>query len=434
MQSQVSEISPVLVEVKVEIPWETVQKDLNDTYKELTRTAKVSGFRPGKVPTNVIKQLYGKQVRAQVSGSLIEQGLLHAVREHEIAMIAQPDVDSGEVKKGEPFAFTAKVEVRPKIESVDTKGLTLWRAPSEADDKEFDAEVERLRNQQADIQSPEPMRAAKKGDLVTIDFTVEVEGEVRDEMAATDRQLELGNDQLLKEFDKALSGKKPGDETKIDVEFPDDHGDEALQGKKAVFNATVKDVHEKLLPKLDDEFAKDCGDFETLLELRLKIREQIEEMAARRSELSLKDQAIDALLEKNEVPVPPSMLQQQRQAMLYEMMQFMQTSGQPFSEGMMDGLDERAERRVQAAILLGALAQQEKIEVDDTDLDAKFAEIAEQTGKHIAKVKAETQGEQRDGLESQILEDKIMAHLLKEATVKDGEPPEKKTDAKKDKE
>ena len=425
MQSQVSEISPVLVEVKVEIPWDRVQKDLDETYKELSRTAKVRGFRPGKVPPHVLRQMYGKQVRSQVSGSLIEQGLLHAVQEHEIAMIAKPEVDSSDVKKGEPFSFTAKVEVRPKLDRVDAEGLTLWRAKAEAKDSEVDDEIEQLRNQHADIRAPEPMRPAKKGDLLTIDFTVEVDGEEQPEMAASDRQVELGNEQLLKEFDKALSGAQPGDQKQITVEFPEDHGNESLQGKTATFDATIKDVHEKLLPEVDDEFAKDCGDFETLLELRLKIREQIEAMAQQQSDLSLRDQAVDALLEKNEVPVPPSMLQQQRQAMLYEMMQFMQMSGQSFSEGMMDGLDDRAERRVKAAILLGALARQEAIEVTETDLDAKFAEIAEQSGKHIAKVRAETQGEQRDRLESQLLEDKIMANLLDKATVKEGEPPKK---------
>ena len=423
MQSQVSELSPVLVEVKVQVPWERVQKDLDATYRELGRTAKVRGFRPGKVPPNVIKQLYGKQVRAQVSGSLIEQGLMHAVQEHEIAIVAQPEVEPGAVKKGEPFSFTAKVEVRPRIDSIDTKGLTLFRPPVDVEDDAVNAEVERLRLEHADIQVPDPARPAKDGDVLTLDYTVSVDGEPQPDLAAQDRQVELDNPALMVELRDGLTGVKPGETKDVTVPFPEDHDNPKLAGKDALFSVTVKEIHERLLPELDDEFAKDCGDFETLLELRLKIREHLEDGAKRQGEASLRESAITALIAQNEVPVPDAMVAEQRQAMLYEMMQFAQMTGQPFSPQMMEGIDERATRRVKAAILLGALAKQHELRVEDSDVDAKLAEIAEQSGKHVAKVRSEYQGQARQQLESQLLEDKIMAHLLKEATVKDGHPP-----------
>jgi trigger factor len=219
---------------------------------------------------------------------------------------------------------------------------------------------------------------------------------------------------------------QPDEEKTIDVSFEEDHPNPDLQGKTAQFAITAKQLHEKLLPELDDEFAKDCGDYETLLELRLKIREGLESNAKQQSDAQLKDQLIDSLIGLNDIPVPPSMVQQQQQMMMYEMAQFMQMAGQQGAPGadFFSGIDERAKRRVQAGILLGALARQEGIEVTDEDMNAKFEEMAEQSGKHVAKVRAELQEAQRDQLESQLLEEKVMALLTERAKINEGERPE----------
>jgi trigger factor len=231
---------------------------------------------------------------------------------------------------------------------------------------------------------------------------------------------------LLPELKEGLLGMKPEDEKTIDIEFEDDHPNPDLKGKTAQFAVKAKELHEKLLPEVDDEFAKDCGDFETLLELRLKIREGLEGSAKQQGEAELKDQLIEGLIRANDIPVPPSMVQQQQQMMMYEMAQFMQMAGQQGAPGadFFSGIEARAQRRVQAGILLGVLARQEGIDVTEADLDAKFQEIADGTGKHIAKVRAEYQEAQRDALESQLLEEKVMALLTERAKINEGERPE----------
>jgi len=273
---------------------------------------------------------------------------------------------------------------------------------------------------------PDPMRPAQEGDLITIDYTVSVDGEAKDDLGAEGRQVEIDDEHLLPALKDGLLGMKPDDEKTIDIEFEDDHPNPDLQGKTAQFTVTAKELHEKLLPELDDEFAKDCGDYETLLELRLKIREDLEGSAKQRSDAELKDQLIESLIEHNDIPVPPSMVQQQQQMMMYEMAQFMQMAGQQGAPGadFFSGIEERAQRRVQAGILLGSLARQEGIDVSEDDLDAKFQEIADQTGKHVAKVRADYQEAQRDALESQLLEEKVMALLTERAKINEGERPE----------
>ncbi len=426
MQSEIRQISPVLVEVTVEVPWDRIHKDLNDTYKEIGKTARVRGFRPGKVPKNILKQVYGRQAAAQVTGTLVEQGLMHAVQEHELHIVAQPEMEEPPaLEQGKPLTFKAKVEVRPKIDEVATDGLEVWQKPIDIPDEDVDREVEQLRNQHGEIQVPDPMRPAKDGDLITIDYTVSVDGEAKDDLGAEGRQVEIDDDHLLPALKEGLVGMKPDDEKTVDIKFEDDHPNPDLQGKTAQFAIKANELHEKLLPELDDEFAKDCGDYETLLELRLKIREGLEGSAKQRGDAELKDQLIEGLIQANDIPVPPSMVQQQQQQMMYEMAQFMQMAGQQGAPGadFFSGIEERAQRRVQAGILLGSLARQEGIEVSEADLDAKFQEIADQTGKHIAKVRADYQEAQREQLESQLLEEKVMALLTERAKINEGERP-----------
>ena len=427
MQSEIREISPVLVEVTVEVPWDRIHKDLNDTYKEIGKTARVRGFRPGKVPRNVLKQVYGRQAAAQVTGNLVEQGLMQAVQEHELHIVSQPEMEEAPaLEQGKPLTFTAKVEVRPKIDKVVTDGLEVWQKPIDIPNEDVDREVEQLRQQHGEIQVPDPMRPAQEGDLLTIDYTVTVDGEAKEDLGAEGRQVEIADEHLLPALKEGLLGMQPGDEKTVDMEFEEDHPNADLQGKTAQFTIQVKELHEKLLPELDDEFAKDCGDYETLLELRLKIREGLEASAKQRGEAELKDQLIESLIQANDIPVPPSMVQQQQQMMMYEMAQFMQMAGQQGAPGadFFAGIEERAQRRVQAGILLGSLARQEGIDVGEADLDAKFQEIADQTGKHVAKVRADYQEAQREGLESQLLEEKVMALLTERAKVNEGERPE----------
>jgi trigger factor len=427
MQSEIREISPVLMEVTVEVPWDRIEKDLNDTYREIGKTARVRGFRPGKVPKNVLKQVYGRQAAAQVTGTLIEQGLMHAVQEHELHIVAQPEMEEApRLEQGKPLTFKAKLEVRPKIDEVTMEGLEAWQKPIEVLDEDIDAEIERLRRQHAEIQAPDPARPAKLGDLLTIDYTVTVDGKAKVDLGAEGRQVEIDDEHLLPALKDGLLGMKPGDEKTIDVAFEDDHPNPDLRGKTAEFSVKVSELHEKLLPDLDDEFAKDCGDYETLLELRLKIREGFENAAKQRGEADLKDQLIDSLIQHNDIPVPPSMVQQQQQMMMYEMAQLMRMAGQQGAPGadFFSGIEERAQRRVQAGILLGSLARQEGIEVTEADLEAKFQEIADRTGKHVAKVRADYQDAQRDALESQLLEEKVMARLTERAKINQGERPE----------
>ena len=426
MQSQVHEIDPVTVELEVEVPWDRVLKGLNAGYGKLQKSAKVRGFRRGKVPRNVLQQLYGRQVDNEVVASLIEEGILAAVQIHDLAVVASPEVDSlPAIAKGQPLSFKAKLEIRPKLETVVTESIELKRPASAVADEAVDAEIERLRERNAEIVTPEEVRPSKQGDLLTIDYTVEVDDEEKPEMAATGRSIELGAGRLLPEFEEGLVGKKVGEDAEIRVEYGEDTQNPDLKNKRVVFRVKIQELREKVLPALDDELAKDLGEYETLAELRQKTREQLEGAAKTRAESALKEQAVEQLVEKNPIPVPPSLVTQQLKQMQQELAYFMQMAG---AQGLDLGSDEemtaRAEKKVRAALLMGELARQQELSVSTEEVDAKLLEIAEQSGKHIAKVRVEYAGERREGLESKILEDKLLDYLLSQATVTDAPPTE----------
>lgn len=429
MQVEVREISPVLVEVKVQVPWARVHQTLEERFVRLSKTARVKGFRPGKVPLAIVKNLFRKQVEAEATGTLLEEGLGKAVDDHALALAAQPEVDPPAIAQGDDYTFVAKCEVRPKIDKVSLDGITVYRDLDAVADKEVDEEVERLRNTHSDVQVPEPMRPAKESDVLTVDYSVAIDGEAKPELSASDRTVELGSSRLLPEFEKALIGAQPGDTRDAKVTYGDDYGNAELRGKTATFSITVKELKEKLLPALDDEFAKDCGDYTSLADLRAKLRENLEQAAARRSDASMKDQLIEGVTEKNPVEVPPSLVKQQRQALAYEMFQISQMLGAPPPPDAFADLDHRAERRVRAGLVLSAIAKLEKLDVSEADVQAKLEELAKQSGKHVAKLRAEYSGENRERLESQLLEAKILDFVRAKVTVTDGKRPETKTES-----
>ena len=428
MKSEVSEISPVMVEVQVEVPWETVKKELDQTFRAVGRQARIKGFRPGKVPTQIIRKMFGPQVRQDVSGTVAAKALSDVVDEHDIQICAEPDYgDMDPVADNEPFKFAAKLEVRPSIDSVDFDGLEVWKDEEPVTDEDVDAAIKEQLERQAEYAAPEPERASADGDRVLIGYEVSIDGEERPEMSTEGNHIRLGSEGLLPEFQSGLMGVSVGDELDIAATFPDDHTSEDLQGKTATFKVKVKAIEEAKLPTLDDEWAKEQG-HDSLDAMKTSVREDMADRRARVAKNDLRDQLVEALCEKNPVEVPPTMVKDQERRMVYEFAQFMQMAGgmgSGLGDGFFDDLSERAERRVRGGLLLAAVSRIEGLEISDEEKDAKFAELAEKSGKHVARVRAEYQGERLDELENQILNDKIMAFLEEKATVKAGKRPEK---------
>jgi trigger factor len=421
MQAQLSTIDPVTVELQVEVPWDRIQKGMEAEFGKLQKTARIKGFRQGKAPRNVIVQLFTKNVRDEVMSNVVNQSVVEAVQKHELPVVSTPVLkDAPKLVDGGPLSFTVKIEVRPTIEKLDT-ALELVRRTKVIGDAEVDADLERMRQSHAVVEPVEGSRPAQKGDLLTIDYKISVDGTPQPD--GQSQRVELGTGSLLPELEAGLTGMSIGDTKAMSVLRPADDTNKELAGKTLSFDVTLKEIRERKLPALDDEFAKDVGgEFKTLAELRAKTKERLEESAKAQAERVLRDAAIDKLVEKNEIPVPPSLVDQQLRAMLQEFMQLFRQMGQApqLNNAMVEEMKPRAAAKVRAGLLLGELSRKASITVSAEDVEARLKELADRTGKHIAKLRVEYQGEKREQLETQLLEDKLIKHLLAGATITDG--------------
>jgi len=413
MQVTVSRISPVILELQIEIPADTVKTEVDKAYLSLAKKAHVKGFRPGKAPRSVLSHLYGPQVQSDVANSIVNTTLPQVLTEKNVTPINMPDVEAGKVDPKEAFSYKARFEVSPDIEEVTYEGFELTRPAADVTDAMVDEQIERLREGFSTLKAPEPARPAQAGDIVVIDFTLSVDGKEVKDGGGQGVQLELGSKQVLPELDAGLTGKNVADKVEVTADFPDRHPREDFRGKKGTFAITVGEIKEKVLPTLDDEFAKDVGQFQTLVELRADVHTRLQKAAKDQIDTAIAEQIVEKLNESNPVEVPPSLVGQQCKLMEQQILQQARRAGQPITQeqwGTLHGaIHADAEKKVRAGLLMAHIARKLEIKVTDEDLEKGIAELAEETGKNVAKVRAEyREKSKRDILIGMILEDKIL--------------------------
>jgi trigger factor len=416
MQVSVEKLSPVMVEFRVEVPATTVSAEVDKADNQLKRTAKVRGFRKGKAPRKVLKQLYSRAIHADVAQRLMDQSLQQALVDKSMQPLTQPAVEPAELNPAADFSFKARFEVRPEIEKVEWEGLEATRASAKVDDDAVKQEVERLQREHATLQ-PVEGREAKEGDIASLSLDFELDGETKNEQV----DAELGSGQVLSSVEEAVVGMKPGDAKDVEHEFVPQHPNTQLRGKTVSFKVKVEELKERVLPEVDDEFAKDC-DHENLDELKKALSEKLEKRMQQQVDEELAKQLVEQLCSKNPVPVPPSLVEQQSKLSERELRAMAQMSGQPLT--MTPEIQARmradSEMKVRAGLLMAEIAKEKEVKVTDEDLEQGYTELAEQTGKNVAKIKAEyRERSQRDMLIGMILEDKVLDLLEGAAKITD---------------
>jgi len=416
MQVQVARISPVVVELAVEVTADAVTAEVDKAYASLQKKARVRGFRPGKAPRQVLTHLYGSQVTSDVVKAIVNETLPKALSEKQVQPVNQPQVEAGKLEPGAVFSYKARFEVPPEIADVVYEGLELVRPSVDATPQMVDEQIELLRGQHARLQASESPRAARKGDVVTIDFTLAVAGKELKDGGGQGVQLELGSGQILAELDAALVGKNVDDSFEVEATFADVHARPELRGKSAVFHVNVKDIKERLLPAVDDELAKDVGAFETLVELRADVHTRLEKMLKDRADAAVAEQIVAKLNEKNPIDLPPSLVEQQCRIMEMAVLQNARRAGQRPTTQDLETVHAQvhadAEKKVRAGLLMAVIAKKLGLEVDANDIQRGIEELAGETGKNVAKVRAEyADPQRRQMLLGMLLEDKVLTAI-----------------------
>jgi trigger factor len=424
MRVNVEEITPIKKKMNVEVPEDVVVKEVDSFYRELSQKAKIKGFRPGKVPRNILERHFKDYVKAEVIQKLIQESYPQALSEAKLHPISNPLIDPGEMEGGKPFQYAATVEIKPEIKLEGYIGLKIEGKKEEVKDEEVEERLKNLQNIHAQLKTVSDPRPIQPGDFVILDYEARMENKPLEEGKATDFTVEVGSGRFIPDLEEKLVGLNPDEEKEIEVSFPDDYGYKKWAGKTLSFDVKIKEVKEKILPTLDDEFAKDLGDYSSLEDLRLKLREEIEKEKKSILERQLKDQMVEQLLQANSFEVPESLVEEQTRTLVSDTKMRLATQGVDFknlgvSEEKLQGdYREMAQKQVRTFLILEKIADQEGIRTTDEEAEDRIREISERIHQKFDVVKRYYE---KNGLipevKAGIMSEKILNFLLEKANV-----------------
>jgi trigger factor len=407
--------------VSVEAPADVVDKEWERAYGRVQKQARLPGFRKGHVPRSLVKLHFATDVRREVAEHLIPDVYRRAIDEVRLDPVNEPDLQDVRLEEGAPLSFVAVVEVKPTIEVGDLHGIDVEHVNPPLTDDDVDQALDQMREQHAEYRAVE--RAAAPGDLVIIDYTLTPEGQ--EPATANGYQFVVGSGSVFKEIDEAVAGMHAGEERRAALRFPDDYRVEHLRGKTA--DATVKlvEVKEKVLPALDDEFAKSLGEFDTIAALRSELRKQLETRREADARRHLEDRVVDALLERHPFEIPEALVMRHIAHQVEHARERMRRQGLdpeqvPWDYGkLLQDLKPPAEKTVRRMLFLEAVAEREGIAVSEDDVDAEIAKIAQASQRPEPAVRRmmEKSGD-LDALRHGVRERKTLEHLVQRASAR----------------
>lgn len=374
-----------------EVSAEEFDKALNQAFKKVSKDVQIPGFRKGKVPRKIFEARFGVEALYQDAVDIVlPSAYTNAVQETEIEPIDQPEVDIEQIEQGKPLIFTAEVQVKPEVTLGEYKGLEVEKQDVEVTDEDVDNDIELLREHHAELVVKEEGKV-EEGDTVVIDFEGFIDGEAFEGGKGENYSLEIGSGQFIPGFEEQLVGKETGEETEVNVTFPEDYHAEELAGKEAVFQVKIHEVKYKELPELDDEFAKDVDEeAETLEELKNKKKEQLEEQKKQDAENKTRQTLIEKASENAEVDIPEVMVENELDQMVREFEQNLQMQGMTMEmysqftgqdqNALKEQMKEDAEKRIKSSLTLETIAKAESLEPTEEDVDAELEKMASMYG------------------------------------------------------
>jgi trigger factor len=424
LKAEIENLSEVKRKLKVVVPSDEVTQEVERAYRDLGKRAKVKGFRPGKVPRSILEMYYGKQVEQEVSESLVRRSLGEVLKEKDLdpVNLSWPEPMPQPVV-GEDYQYSVELEVTPEFAVEDYKGLAVQAPEVAVSDEEVEARVEEIRQNNAILKPPAEERGAKEGDFMVLDYQAYFAGEAVEGGKSEGFYVEVGSGKFNDEFERNLTGLKPGAEARFPVSLPNDFANPLLAGKVVDFQVKVHEIKEKVVPDLDDEFAQALGgNFQIVADLRQAVREDIINNRERERQALLENQVMDQLLARHQFEVPPTLLNQEQDSLLREqwerLAQYGVNPSQMDPTKMVEALKPMAERRVRSKLVLERVAAQEGLTVDDPEVEATVARIAVRSGKEVTEVRKFYQEHDLMGsLRRQLRDEKTMKFILDQASV-----------------
>lgn len=431
MQVTVEDVSSVKKKLHIEVPQDEVAKELNKAYNQLKKTAKIKGFRPGKVPRSVLERMFKKDVNADVSSRLIQSSFLDAIKETDLKIIGNPQLDPPELDEEQPYNYDAVVEISPEIDTVSYKGFNLTRTKYSVNNEEIDSQLNLLQKNFSQHQKISEDRAVQEGDFALIDYEGFRDGQPFEEVAKTPNfTLKIGDGIILKEFDDQLVGMKPGDSKEFSLTFPEDYFNKNLAGLEISFQVTLNEIREEVLPEIDDELAKKTGSAETIDDLKKMISDNLTQGYTKRVEHELNEQIFKNLIEQTDFEVPDALVDMELEGIVEEAERSFAYRNTSMEElGLTrDKIEEQyrdtALKQVKRHLILGKLIDQEELSISDDEFEDSLQDMADNFNQPVEEIKKyyDQNKDKVQFLKHTLLEKKAINLIIENSNIEDVEP------------
>ena len=397
MSLQVEKLEKNMAKLTIEVAAEELEKAIETAYQKNKNKISIPGFRKGKAPRKMIEQMYGKEVFYEdAANALIPQEYEKALEECTEEIVSSPKIEVTQIEAGKPFIFTAEVALKPEVTLGKYKGVKVEKIDVEVSEEEVDAAINKERESNARTISVED-RAVKDGDMTVIDFEGFVDGVAFEGGKGENYPLTIGSGAFIPGFEEALIGAEIGKETDVNVTFPEDYQAEELAGKPAVFKCTVKEIKEKQLPDLDDEFASEVSEFDTMAEYREDVKKNLTEKKEAEAKNAKEDAVIDAIIAEAQMEIPDAMVETQQRQMVEDFAQRIQSQGISMEQYMqftgatpaalLEQVKPQALKRIQSRLVLEAVVAAEKMEASEEEFEEEVKVMGEAYQMEADKVK-----------------------------------------------
>lgn len=412
MSLQVEKLENNTAKLTIEVPAEELDKAIQKAYQKNKSKFNIPGFRKGKVPFAMVEKMYGVGVFYEdAANDLIPEAYANAAEESGLDIVARPEISVTQIEKGKPFIFEAEVTLKPEVKLGKYKGVKVEKIDTTVTAEDVQAELDKVKEQNARLVTADD-KAVEDGDQTIIDFEGFVDGVAFEGGKGEDYPLTIGSHSFIDTFEEQLIGKKVGEEVEVNVTFPEQYQAEELAGKPAMFKVTIKEIKVKEYPELDDDFAQDVSEFDTLDEYKADIKKNLEEQKAADAEKEKESMVIEAIVKDSEMDIPEKMIEAQAQQMVEEFAQNIAMQGISFEqymqftgatvEQLMEQVKPQAQARVESSLVLEAIVKAENIEASDEEFDKEIADMAERYQMEAEKVNELLSDKDKENLKADI--------------------------------
>lgn len=425
MSLQVEKLENNTAKLTIEVPAEEFDKAIMKAYQKNKNKFNVPGFRKGKVPYAMVEKMYGAAVFYEDAANyVIPDAYANAATESELEIVARPDINVTQIEKGKPFIFEAEVTLKPEIKLGKYKGVKVEAMDTTVTDEDVQAELDKVKEQNARLVAADD-KAVEDGDQTTIDFEGFVDGEAFEGGKGEDYPLTIGSHSFIDTFEEQLIGKKVGEEVEVNVTFPEEYQAKELAGKPAMFKVTIKEIKVKEYPEIDDDFAQDVSEFDTLDEYKADIKKNLEDKKTQEAEADKESKVIEAIVKDSEMDIPEKMIEAQAQQMLEEFAQNIAMQGISFEqylqftgttvEQLREQVTPQAKARVESSLVLEAIVKAEKIEATDEEFDEEVKKMAERYQMECDKINELLSDDDKNNIKADICAKKAAKLVVEKA-------------------